>query len=695
MLVARASDRKERRCRKAPTISPDFYDTDGARDELHSTDPQRRINSAPCTPVASTPAPSTPVGRLTLMATPLHIRSRNNTTDELEPPIPPGSRRRSSSQISWHEDSLQEPNPSSRPVQGRLASPRWGNGDAGAGLKHHYVSLSEPGILPWLCCQVPGICIFSMIFAQIAAACYMEAAFYGLTALLSAYVALWTMNMSIFSAVGAWRMRRVAAVDWHAKLLAAQESNPEAAEVMHIVILPNYKEDESMLLETLENIGKSPLAQSCIHVVLGMEEREGDDAPRKAEFLVERTAHLFADIFASYHPANLPGEIAGKSSNTQWAYRAALSRYSSQLAKRDPRYVYLSVGDADTLWNPQYFDALAYEGLQLPPEEAVWAIWQPPMLLFRNLFAVPGFTRVTALGTMLFELSGLANQRLGTHFCFSSYSLTLALASHHKIAGWDTDVIAEDHHMFCKCFFGSLWESATLSKSKGDKTPSGRIRTRVRLHPIYLAAEGFLVESSEGYWQSCYVRFQQQRRHSQGVSELAYTLLQYMRLMWAVGIFGIAKRTHFEIWAIMWKMHTIHIFNSVQALSLMVAGMMSSVQAVRWLFSLPSIGALFDHSTTLVAGDMNNADLAKMMLFAALGPAPPTFMLSATTMYIVVLDVIEGRYRREPGREAECEGNVRLTCWQRFVLFMGTQRDMFFLAEPTVMLYGVVPLVSC
>ena len=24
--------------------------------------------------------------------------------------------------------------------------------------------------------------------------------------------------------------------------------------------------------------------------------------------------------------------------------------------------------------------------------------------------------------------------------------------------GWDADVIAEDHHMFIKCMFGSYWE---------------------------------------------------------------------------------------------------------------------------------------------------------------------------------------------------------------------------------------------
>merc|ERR1719487_1003498 len=118
-----------------------------------------------------------------------------------------------------------------------------------------------------------------------------------------------------------------------------------------------------MMLETLQNIARSPLARETIHVVLGMEEREGEQGELKAERLVEWTSGLFADIFATYHPAGRAGELAGKSSNTQWAYRSALRRHAGKICKHDPNNVIISIGDADTLWNPQYFDALAYKCL--------------------------------------------------------------------------------------------------------------------------------------------------------------------------------------------------------------------------------------------------------------------------------------------------------------------------------------------
>ncbi|CAE8640085.1 unnamed protein product [Polarella glacialis] len=325
-----------------------------------------------------------------------------------------------------------------------------------------------------------------------------------------------------------------------------------------------------------------------------MEAREGEAGSEKAERLIEKTKHLFADVFATFHPVGRPGEVAGKSSNTQWAYKEMLTHYASDLAGTPktesircqrpncchatsdnfptravipPGFSSASglklvhgVGDADTLWHPQYFDALAYQALEMTPEEAAWTIWQPPMLLFRNLFAVPGVTRLGGLGTLLFELAGLTNQWLSPHMCFSSYSLTLILANHRFVAGWDADVVAEDHHMFCKCFFACLWEELDGDR---EKLP---LKPKLKLSAIYLPAQGYLVESSEGYFQSCWARFQQARRHSQGVAELGYVLLQYIKLLLSAGPFRLSLSAHYKICAIMWKMFTVHIVNSVQVL---------------------------------------------------------------------------------------------------------------------------------
>eukprot|EP00403_Amphidinium_massartii_P032875 CAMPEP_0178438438 /NCGR_PEP_ID=MMETSP0689_2-20121128/35592_1 /TAXON_ID=160604 /ORGANISM="Amphidinium massartii, Strain CS-259" /LENGTH=634 /DNA_ID=CAMNT_0020060839 /DNA_START=270 /DNA_END=2174 /DNA_ORIENTATION=+ len=581
---------------------------------------------------------------------------------------------------------------------------RLGDGDTAAGARQQ-ITLAAPGLLPWACCQIPGFFIFGMMIILGVTAFTIPKVFYALTAFLTVYVALWTTNMAVSMAFGAARLRTYSSQDWDAKLSELQQERGEASDVMHIVILPNYKEDEQMLKETLENIGSSGLSKEHINVVLAMESREGPEGERKAERLMASTSHLFLDICATYHPKELPGEIAGKSSNTQWAFKQALNRYAPQLAKCDPSRVFLTVGDADTLWHPQFFSALAYEALCTPSHKRCWTIWQPPILLLRNLFSVPGPTRVSAYGTLMFELSGLANQLLGTHFSYSAYSMTLALAMNPGVQGWDADVIAEDHHMFCKCYFASLWEAAQASEVKGADTP---IAPKVRLCPVWLPAVSYLVETSDGWLASVHARFQQARRHSQGVAELSYVALQYMKLVSATGIFRIPFRTHIGILCIAWKMTTVHIINTVQAFSLIVAGIVALPELITWIVAggpasayqaVASASGLLGGEIGGVAPDaltFSSLEFGKKALFCAFGPVPPVAFLSAATIYIVVRDLLEGRYYMHCRGSSKAIGIRGCTFggwWKRWTLAASIQQDMALLAEPTVMIFGLVPVV--
>jgi hypothetical protein len=529
-------------------------------------------------------------------------------------------------------------------------------------------------------------------------AVFCQALFYTLTGVLTVYVSMWSFNLAVSCSIGVWNMRRDTAMDWHAMLEGVQANSNDSA-VMHIVILPNYKEDEGMMWETLENIGRSPLAREHIRVVLGMEEREGQPGRDKAERLISKASDLFADIFASYHPSGREGEVAGKSSNSQWAYRTMLERYQDEFANWDPARVVLSVGDADTLWNPQYFDALAYHALTIPKEEATWAIWQPPMLLFRNLFAVPAVTRLSGFGTFLFELAGLVNQRAGVHFCFSSYSLTLALASHRYVCGWDADVIAEDHHMFCKCFFSALWEAADTRADKGAVA----IEPKVKLCPIFLPAEGYLVESSEGYWASCVARFQQARRHSQGVAELGYAMLQYVRLLGAVGRDGLSRAAHLQACSILLKMSTVHIWNSLHAFAMVLGMVMAAPGLVGWL--LVHLQAWWTGDASASAGSssetMSASEAAKWFALVTFGPMPLVGFVTATAIFLAVKDVIEGRYipscppssnGNGSGAHQETEGSREaMSSCESLMLAAKMQHDMMAVAEPTIVIYGMIP----
>ncbi|CAE8638992.1 unnamed protein product [Polarella glacialis] len=532
--------------------------------------------------------------------------------------------------------------------------------------------------------------------------------FYAITACLTAFTIYYSSDLCISSMIGAWRMRKAASEDWHAKLTDLIQENPEFSDVMHIVILPNYKENEQMLFRTLENLGESPMARTQMKVVLGMEEREGPVAREKADRLIAKTSHMFADIFASYHPANLPGDQPGKSSNSQWAYLQMLQRYSNDLSKRDTSRVLLSVGDADTLWHVQYWSALAYEALTLPVKERVWSFWQPPMLLLRNLFSCPSVTRVTGYATCLFELAGLANQIVGPAFCYSSYSMTLAMATHHLVGGWDRDVIAEDHHMFCKCFFASILEgqSGTDSKLQMPGLP------KVMVRPVFLPATSFLVESSDGWWASCYERYQQAVRHSQGISELSYTILQYILLIRKFGVSNIYFRTHSRICSIIYKMVAVHMINQVQAVGTIMVSLSVAPSLIRWVLS----GGLFDmlglaqtQGLMLTLGQQSYGGLATWAVASILGPIPYYVILMTITSYLVISSLLDGKLTQMPqsfagkhGKKWDFEAKTDiqgyspgcLSVWRKISIFLMITSDYFGVAHLTLFFFGLIPILK-
>ena len=134
-------------------------------------------------------------------------------------------------------------------------------------------------------------------------------------------------------------------------------------------------------------------------------------------------------------------------------------------------------------------------------------------------------------------------------------------------------------------YFAAVRDSLDVA-APGDC--SSAIKPKVEHTPIFLPPIPFLVEPI-GCLASTVARFQEARRHSQGLAALGYFLFQYVRLM-AAGFSCLSIRNHVGIRSIAVKMFIIHIFNSVQPFSVVVRASMvihgilaSSV--VRWFVS--------------------------------------------------------------------------------------------------------------
>jgi len=548
--------------------------------------------------------------------------------------------------------------------------------------------LANPGWLAKMCCWTPGLIIFPLMAFMLWSFFFWSPAFFVMSACLGIYTCCYSLNLTFSCGVGWRRIRQAVGVDWHAKLKALQAEGSNN-DVMHIVFLPNYKEDEDMMRHTLETLAKSPLARESMYVVLAMEEREGHDAVRaKAANLIDSTRHLFADVSATFH-SDLPGDLKGKASNCQWAYRQEVQRLAPQLKKYDPSQVFITCCDADNLLHPQYFSALSYQALQLPVLERVWTMWQPPIFLMRNLFSSPGPTRLSGYATILFELGGMTNQSFSPAFCYSTYTFTFALASHHLVDGWDRDVIAEDHHMWCKCYFASIWEQLAASGTQA----TAEVTSKVQLSPVYLPAISYLVESDDGWFASIKARFQQARRHSQGLAELSYVLLQYAHVLTSERG-RLATRAHWRIVSILGKMCAVHIIASLHSLSVILATIAVLGGGLQWV-AIHGIDGIMRTFT----------DHGIVQICAIFMPIPGMSMAMHLMTYLVVKDVLEGKLTSDASSATKpknnepvssdiqgcCVGPNGFGMWQRLKLTLMVAADYNFGALTTMVGYGLIP----
>ena len=85
---------------------------------------------------------------------------------------------------------------------------------------------------------------------------------------------------------------------------------------MHAYIIPNYKEDEDLLIETIEKIAEHPWAKNRSMVFLGMEahEPEGKEKADKISKIFRNKFRLFGYTIHQMREY----EQKGKASNVSW-----------------------------------------------------------------------------------------------------------------------------------------------------------------------------------------------------------------------------------------------------------------------------------------------------------------------------------------------------------------------------------------
>lgn len=275
------------------------------------------------------------------------------------------------------------------------------------------------------------------------------------------------------------------------------EENLPMEKIHHLIFIPTYKEPISILVRTLTFLAESEVPTKNIHIVLAGEKRDTEFL-EKANILNGEFASKFGNFWTTQHTL-IEEEVAGKSSNL--AYSAKIIDEKLNKTNLDTEKLIVTVCDADVSIHTKYLSNITFQFLKSPHPHL--RFWQAALLFYNNIWRVPMPVRVMHTIYGIQQVADLMRPK--TNFNYSTYSTSWKLV---KEAGfWDVDVIAEDWHLFFKCFF----------------THGGLVEVDSVFLPLFAdAAEG------QTYMQSLMTQYSQNRRWAWGVTDISYALKQFI-----------------------------------------------------------------------------------------------------------------------------------------------------------------------
>ena len=320
--------------------------------------------------------------------------------------------------------------------------------------------------------------------------------------LFDIYWLLKTVYLSLHLRATFTEMRRVMAADWLAKIKAEPNRAGRAwQDVYHLIVLPMYKEPYEVVRESFGSLLRSNYPRDKFFIVLATEARAGAEARMTAERLRTELAGQFGDFIVTSHPADRPGELAGKGSNEVWATQEAKRLIVDQ--RRVPyENVLVSVFDVDTQVFPEYFGRLTYVFLNAP--NRLRAIYQPVPLFTNNIYQAPALARVVSFSSTFWQMMQQARPERLTSFSSQSVPLPVIL----DIGYWQKDVVSEDSRVF--------WQG--YLRYRGD------FRCEPLVYPVSMDAN-----VAPTFWRTMLQTYKQHRRWAWGSENVAYLLDGFRR----------------------------------------------------------------------------------------------------------------------------------------------------------------------
>jgi hypothetical protein len=293
------------------------------------------------------------------------------------------------------------------------------------------------------------------------------------------------------------KMREHERIDWLGKLSELENWH----NIYHLVVFPVYKEPLQIVRESFLALMKTDYPKDKIIVILGLEERARDYAQNIEKAIEKEFSRKFFKFLVTWHPADLPGEIPGHSSNETWAIKQAKEKIIDPL-KIPYQNIIVSSFDSDCQVQPKYFSCLTWHFLT--SKKPLKTSYQPIPLYINNIWEAPFFSQIFSFTSTFWHM--INQERADKLISFSSHAIPFqALVD---VDFKQTNIISDDSRIFWQCFF----------KYDGD----------YRVQPLYYPVS-MDANVSKNFFRTALNIYRQQKRWAYGVCEIPYFIFNSLK----------------------------------------------------------------------------------------------------------------------------------------------------------------------
>lgn len=343
---------------------------------------------------------------------------------------------------------------------------------------------------------LPGLASWSTLIGVVAASIYFPffAAYF-----IIAFAIYWVLKTAFLSYHLRYnwkRLRHHMSIDWQSMI-----ERFEYEHLYHVIVLPFYNESVEVIDASLQSLANSKYDKKSLIVALASEERAGESARASVKAMKEKWGSTFGTLHVSVHPANLPGEMAGKGSNAAWA---AEDVRVNVLDKHGIRYNHaiVSIFDIDTVVYPDYFNCLVWHFMTA--ERPLKSSFQPVPIFNNNMWEAGLLSRVVAMSSTFWEM--VQQERPERMATFSSHSVSFKAL--YEVGYWQKNMVSEDSRIY--------WNLMLANNGEYDVIPLS--------YPVSMDAN-----VGPTFWTTIKNIYQQHRRWTYGVENFVYIVYHFTK----------------------------------------------------------------------------------------------------------------------------------------------------------------------